>query len=355
MSARRAGAVLAAAAAAAMVASSVAPAADTPQPCAGKLLVTDPTGDAFVGFIGLAETPIPAGANVDVTGIFVNNIDGRVTFNIRVDNLDKTLGNGATANVYRLNYTVGTQTNYLQASVSATGVTYSYGHSDTTGLVRDGDAKGTFYEGKDGVIEIEVPTTHGGKPGAKWSAASLFTAYVRGNVNTQTDEAPDAGGDFSYSGAPCAAAGPTATPTPAGMGHPTGPTGPTGTPSPTDPTNPAATATPTATPAPGGSQPVTGPLRVTVAPLKLKAKKVKRVKKLAFAIRPSESMTDVKLTLKKKAKTLGSATVGDLQGQKVVKVKLRKKGLKKGRYAVVVTAKRPDGSPAAATFSLRVK
>lgn len=338
MTARRAAAALAAAAATALLASSAAPAADKPVPCAGKLLVTDPAGDAFVGFIGLAETPVPAGANVDITGVFVNSIDGRVTFNIRVDNLDKTVGDGATANVYRLNYTVGEQTNYLQATVSSSGVTYAYGHSDTAGLVKDGDAKGAFYEGKDGIIEIEVPATHGGKPGARWSAASLFTAYVRGNLNTQTDEAPDGGGDFAYGGTPCAAPGPEATPTPAG---PTGPTGPVGT------------ATPT--PTPSGSQPVTGPLRVTVAPLRLRAKKVKRIRRLAFSIRPSESMTDVRLALKRKARTLGRAKVGELQGQKVVRVKLRRKGLRKGRYQLIVTARRPDGSAAARRFALRVR
>ena len=208
-------------------------------------------------------------------------------------------------------------------------VAYTYGHLGTAGVEKDGDAKGAFYEGENGVIEIEVPPSHGGKPG-KWSDASLFSAYVRQQVNTQTDEAPDAGETFVYRGTTCQGGGPT------GPSGPTGPTGPA--PGPTGPVTPA-----------------TGPLRVTVTPLTFKAKRVKKVKKIAFNVRPSESMTGVVLALKKAKKTLGSAKIGELQGAKTVKVKLRKKGLKKGRYAVLVTAKRPTGATATKTFKVSMK
>ena len=51
----------AAAVTAALLAAPAASAADKPVPCNGKLLATDPAGDAYVGFVGLAETPAPAG------------------------------------------------------------------------------------------------------------------------------------------------------------------------------------------------------------------------------------------------------------------------------------------------------
>ncbi len=324
---------LVAAASAVIAVPLTASAADKPAPCQDKPQVTDPAGDAFVGFVGLFETPIPAGPNVDVTALFINSRDGKTTFNIQVDNLDKTVGSGATANVYRLNYGVGDATNYLQARVDSTGVAYSYGHSDTTGLVKDGDAKGAFHEGKDGVIEIEVPASHGGKPGTKWVDASLFTAYVRQSVNTQTDEAPDAA-TFNYNGAECAAGGPTGTP------------GPTGSPT------PGATPTPTASPTP---TPPAGPLKITAAPTTIKAKKVKKAKKVGFTLRPSETMTKLKIALKRGSKTLGKTKLATLQGAKTVVLKLKKKGLKKGRYTLAVTATRSDGSTGSAAIAVRVK
>jgi hypothetical protein len=338
MTFQRTAQILMTTAALALAAAGPASAADKPAPCNGKLLVTDPAGDAFVGFVGLVESPIAGGPNVDLTGIFVNNKDGRVTLNVVVDNLDKTVGAGATANVYRMNYDVGDASNYIQARVDATGaVAFTYGHLDTAGLVKDGDGKGAFYEGKDGVIEFEVPATHGGKPGTKWAGASLFSAYVRGSANTQTDEAPDGGGAFNYSGFTCPSSAP-----PAAQG-----------PAPAPPAPPAAPA-----PGSGPTQPAarpTGPLRVTVKPAVFRAAKVKKARKVAFSIRPGESMRDVTITLKRGSATLSTAKLASLQGERTVTLKLRGKGLKKGIYSLIVTAKRADGSTATATVKVRVK
>ncbi|MFP5371960.1 MAG: hypothetical protein ACLGI3_14600, partial [Actinomycetes bacterium] len=179
--------------------------------------------------------------------------------------------------------------------------------------------------------------THGGKPGTKWSEASLFTAYVRGGVNTQTDEAPDAGGVFSSNGASCP--GGAAAPPPA--------------PAPTDPA-PTAPAPPSGGPTAPATQP-SGALRISVAPTTLKARKVKRARRIAFNLRPSESMSSLVITFKKGSKRLGTAKLAQLQGAKKVALKLRKKGLKKGRYTLAITGKRPDGSTAAAKFVIRVK
>ena len=314
-----------------------AQAQEKPAPCSGKLLVSDPAGDAFVGFVGLVESPVPAGPNVDITGIFINSRDGRVTFNIQVAKLDKTVGQGATANVYRVNYDVGGASNYLQATVNSAGVAYSYGHSETSGLVKDGDAKGAFYEGESGVIEIEVPATHGGKTGTKWSGASLFTAYVRGNANTQTDEAPDAGGEFAYNGASCPSAEqPAPAPVPAPSPAPAPAPGPSPAPAPAPPAQPS------------------GPLKLTVKPTTLKASKVRKARRIAFSVRPSEKVTSLVATLKRGSKALAKTGAAELQGQRTLTFRL-KRPLKKGRYTLLFTAKRSDGSTGTVSIVVRVK
>ena len=131
---RRAGA---AAIAAAALAAPAASAAGKPVPCNGKLLATDPAGDAFVGFIGLAESPVPAGPNTDFTGLFINNFAGKHTVNYSIADLSTTVPPDATSIGYRINYEIGDVTNYLQVSIASAGtVTYSYGHSETGGLAR---------------------------------------------------------------------------------------------------------------------------------------------------------------------------------------------------------------------------
>ena len=336
--ARRAGAVAIAAAA---LAAPVASAADKPVPCNGKPLGTDPAGDAFVGFVGLVESPVPAGPNTDFTSVFINNADGKVIVNYTIADLTTTVPPDATAIGYRMNYDIGDVSNYLQVNIDSAGtVTYSYGHVETGGVVKDGDTTGALFEGKEGVISIVVPPTHGGKPGTKLAGIDIFSAYVRGRVNTQTDQMPDGDAELSYNGAACPGGSPTSPPPPSGQTPP--PSGGGGG----------------STPPPPSSQPPanpTAPLKVTAKPTKLSLKKIKKAKKATFSLSSSEELTNVAIAFQKGSKTVGSKKLAKLG--RTAKVALKLKGarkLKKGAYRLVVTGRRADGSTGSVIIKIRV-
>ena len=336
--ARRAGA---AALAAALLAAPAALAADKPVPCNGKPLGTDPAGDAFVGFVGLVESPVPAGPNTDFTSVFINSADGKVTVNYSIADLSTTVPPDATSIGYRMNYEVGAVTNYLQVSIDSAGtVAYSYGHSETSGLVKDGDTTGALFEGKEGVMSIVVPPTHGGKTGAKMAGIDIFSAYVRGRVNTQTDQMPDGDAELAYNGAECpkgATPPPASPPSGGGSDGGSGSSGGGSTPPPSSPPPASATA----------------PLKVTATPTKLKLKKIKKAKKATFSLSSSEELTNVAVAFQKGSKTIGSKRLAKLSSKAKVALKLKGK-LKKGAYRLVVTGRRADGSTGSVVIKIRV-
>jgi hypothetical protein len=321
----------------ACAAAAPAAAADKPVPCGGTV-ITDPAGDAKVGFIGLVESPVPGGANTDYTSLFLRTDGNKTTLNLQVVELTTAMPPDATAISYRLNYAFGEQTNYVQAVIASGGATtFTYGHSETSGLVKDGDTKGTLFEGKDGVISIDLPASHGGKAGSKLVGANAFSAYVRGAVNTQTD---DTGDDVDMTVPTCSGAEAPAAESPAG-------------------------AVPEA-PQPQPGQPQAGQpqaeqpqaakeFKLTAAPGAFKAKKVKKAKALSFTLSASEELTGVTAQFKKGSKVLGKGTLAKLGGSGKLAVKLAKKGLKKGKYALVVSGRRADGSTGSATITIAVK
>lgn len=326
----RRAAVMAAMAAAALAADPAA-AADKPVPCNGKPLATDPTGDAFVGFVGLAESPVPAGPNTDYTSLFINNVAGKHTVHFSVADLETTVPPDATAIVYRMNYEVGATTNYLQATIDSAGtVTYVYGHSETAGLVKDGDTTGALFEGPEGVIAIELPASHAGK----MSGIDVFSAYVRGRVNTQADQMPDGDSEASYNNALCPGG---ATPPPSGDGGGSTPP-PASSPPPSSP--------PSSQPSP------TAALTVTASPSKLKLKTVNKKRKAAFKLASKEDLSNVAIALRKGSKVVGSAKLARLGRSAKVTLKLKGK-LKKGAYSLVVTGRRADGSTGSVVIKIR--
>lgn len=305
-----------------------------PVPC-GPYLAEDPKGDAFVGFLGLAQTPVPAGANTDFTALFVRADAGKVTVNMQVADLSKTVPPDASAIVYRMFLDVGDAGNFVQARINPTGdPVYTYGHTGETGIVTDGNAKGALFEGPDGVIQIEVPASHGGKPGTKWEDIYLFSAYVRGAVNTQTDQIPDGDDRKTWNGTSCPEGGTTPEP-PANV--------------PTPPGQPPAT--PPANNPGSGSGAATGPLRIIVTPRKLKAKKVKR--SVAFKLNSEEELTNVTATFAKGRKKVGSGKLAKLAGPGKLTVRIKRK-LKKGTYKLKFAGRRADGSTGRLTVTIKV-
>lgn len=324
-----------AAALAVLTMGAMAPAAhaQAPTPCNG-LIKDDPQGDNTTYLLG-NDTSIPSEANGDMLGVFINRTEAKTTFNLQLLEVNKTIPAGAESLVYRIFYTSGGTSRYLETGVGLTGGDpyFEYGTFETT-FTKEGDATGMWHEGANGVISIDIPAEAGGT--AKWTETYMWPGYGRGAILTPTDYIPDGGeggSRISWNGNPC--------PTGAGLTPPPPMTAPT----PGAPQNPQ----------PGRPAVAQGPLKVTVRPTSLKAKKVKKARKLALKLETKEQLTNVVVTLKKGAKKLGTGKLASLTNISKLNLKLKKKGLKKGAYALQITAKRADGSTGAVTLKLRVK
>lgn len=311
-----------------------------PAPCTG-LQAQDAQGDAFVGFIGLFETPVAGAPQVDYKGLFFRRDGGKITLNAVMADLKKQVPPDASAVSWRLLYTQGDVQYYVQATLmaGAAEATFTYGHIENT-LVKDGDTKGAFFEGPDGVLQVEIPAAQGLKPDAKISDVYMFSAYVRGAVNTQTDQIPDGDARTKWTASEC----PSGQPEP-GSGPPPAPTTPVGS----DPNSP-----PPAAPInkPGsGSGAATGPLQIAVKPTALKAKKVKRSLTLALTCR--EALTNLTVQFKKGAKKLAAGKLAKCSGKGTIKLKIKAK-LKKGAHTFVFAGKRADTSSGRLTVKVKV-
>lgn len=297
-----------------------------PTPCVG-LSATDPAGDQKVGFAG-NFTPAPADARVDLTGLFFRSENGKVTMNYQLAQASKAPVPGTAGNGIRVLFDSPAD-KFIDIRITATGVTYRYGHFGDTGPVSDGDLKGEVFEGPNGVISVELVPDVGGKPGARLSG-STFSWYSTGALLASTDYIPDEPAAWKYNGASCAS-------------------GTTTQPSPAPP------AAPQPQPQPGSPQtkPL-GDLKMTVSPATLKARKLKKGKAIAFKLSTDEKLTNVTAAFKKGAKTFGTGRLATLDKTGTVKVKPRSKP-KKGVYQLVVNGKRSDGTNGAASLKVRVK
>jgi hypothetical protein len=323
---------LCALATAALVAALAVPAVaapDKPAPCDGKYLVNDPAGDQQFSEegVGLFATP----ENTDVLGYFYSVDGDKVAANIVVSNLDTTPMSGAQATRYRAYLTTGGVIHYVQALVSSSGATYTYGE-DFAGVsyTNDGDTTGTLFEGKNGIVQIVVPPDIGGKVGTALGATSATAGELMAPVPEeimlppfylQGDTAPDAAAD-----------GPTAHPAPCAAveaGGPTsGGTGQTGT-----------TTTPT----------------ISVKATAVSAKKASKKKSVTFTLSSSEALTSVTAKLKKGSTVVASGKLASLSDSAPIKLKLKQKKLKKGTYTLSVTGKSSSGAAVKATLKVKIK
>jgi hypothetical protein len=290
-------------------------AADKPAPCPGQKVVSDPTGDAFIGLAGLVTTPLPADPSVDLTKFwFYRDADGTTTANVSVANLTAGAPPPSLGLVYRFFYTAKSVDHYLEADIGPDGsATYDYGHIDTT-LTSDGSTTGTIVPGADGVVSIKIPAGAGGAEGIKFSGAYVITAYDEAAVIAATDFAPDGGNTSptSWDGAICGGA--------------------------------------------VGGAAASGDLQITVKPTSVKARAAKKgakAKKTTFKLTSTEQLTDVVAKLKKGKKVLGTAKLKTLAGDGKISFKL--KSLKKGKYTLAFTAKRADGTSGTLTVKVTAR
>jgi hypothetical protein len=311
------------AAAAAAIVSVPAGAADKPAPCAGYTL-TDKLGDQAFDATGLGLSSTKAQDNADITGLFFNFQGGKLTANIEIAKLDKTLPSPSDAQGgiwYYVVWSYQDQVHFVRAANrDGSTIDYASGTIDTdTGVYKTdpGAVTGAFYEGDKGVISIEVPAGVGGAAGQTLGLASATADYIQGaddqaGINNHVDTTPDsytsAPNGKNYKVAECGTGG-----GPTGPSGPTGPTGPTGG---TDTSLPFRAAN-------------------TIG----KAKKAKKGKTLKVKVRSTKPITKLSVTLKKsngKGKALATGKLKSLNGVGKLKLKLRKK-LKKGRYLLLAT------------------
>jgi methionine-rich copper-binding protein CopC len=297
-----------------MLAAAVAfsgPAAAAPTADCGNT-AKDPAGDNQNQTTGGETTP-----SLDLTEFFWRFTGGKVTANLRVAELTTAVQAPYTAHAYTIEFTVNKEPRLLTAVIDQAGqVGYQYGHPreiDSTDPAPsyEGDTTGTLHEGKDGVIEIEVPDAF--KPvGATFGAATIEARQYAGRTAVGIPAplifvAPIAdtmGGKSGFVGAPCAAPG---TPTV---------------------TVPIATAAPL----PAAAAP-----KLTVTAPKLVAKKVAKAKGFSVKLSTTAPLTAVTAQLKKGSKVVGKGSLKSLTGSGTLKVKVAKK-LKKGTYTLAFTA-----------------
>lgn len=326
------------AAAAAAVATAHAPGAArtqraAPTPCAGYL-ITDKAGDQAFDASGLGLSSAKAQPNADITGLFFDDQGGKLTANIEIAKLDKTLPSPTDAQGgiwYYVIYNYKGAVHFVRAALTATGVEYASGTIDTGSgtYTTDSDpVTGSFNEGDKGVVSIEVPAAAGGKEGETLGLATATADYIQGandqaGINNHVDTAPDnytsAPNGKNYTVAPCGSA-------------PTGPSGPTGPagPGPSGPSGP-----------PAGP----APLPFRAANVLGKAAKTGKGQVLTVQVRSTKPILRLAVTLKAATgtgATLAGGRLAQLNGTGKLKLTFKRK-LKKGRYELIATGT-ADGS-----------
>lgn len=333
----------------------LAPAAQAaaPEPCDGTLLVKDVAGDQVYKVNGNPappEFPAKPPANTDTTGLFFRSDEGKLTANIVISDLTKTLPQGFQAVRYRVYVTVGGAVRYLQALLTADGVEYSYGSQMVLPVYSfyyyDDDTKGAFHEGKNGVVQIEIPADIA-KAGTKMDAIAASIGML--TAGAMPEEGQTAGSYWAVDSAPDASTSTVKTDAPADCPPVVeAPAAETPAPVVQAPPVPAQIAA-----APLGAPfQANGDLRIAVAKTKLSSRKVKR--RLRMSLRTSERLTFVTIRLERGGDELGRLDLAELGGRKTLTMKLRRR-LARRAHTLVVSGTRADGTMATKRLRLEVK
>ena len=266
---------------------------------------------------------IPAGPNLDITGVFFRyDTDAEqktpVTVNIQVTDLSKDLPLGGSAASWYAEWTVADVIYYAKADLDDAGaITYDYGVDDPNlGLTSTGPTTGKFFEGPGGIVQIRVP-----QAGTKANDGSVLKESVAHASVTLpgllvfADNAPDAGTGKNYTVAQCPGAETTTPP-------------------------PATTST-------------VLPVKLITSSAKASKSKTKAGKSLSFKLQSTEQVTGLKATFKKGSTSYGTGKLATLNGNGTLKVKL-KKALKKGSYKLKLTGTTAGGARSA-TYAVKVK
>jgi hypothetical protein len=148
--------------------------------------------------------------------------DGRaaLTANIEVTDLDGSVPSALESQgglYYYVLYTLGGMQRFVKAVNRGDGdVTYWYGFLDPDSVPgsivynTEGETRGAFFEGPNGIVQVEIPDVAGGKPGVSFSGVLAHVDTITGlddyhGLNAHADVAPDGGTGRSYTVERCEA------------------------------------------------------------------------------------------------------------------------------------------------------
>lgn len=278
-------------------------------------------------------------ANMDITGFWFDTIGTRVTANLRIADLTKDLPPESTGANWYVLWTADDTPYFVtaQIEIGQSEPTYGWGVVEETpnGTLRDGqgDTAGAFFEGEEGVIQIDIPADAGGVNGKPFTAVSADTQSslgIPGVVSSLAEIDTAAGKPYTVGSCPEGEAPP---PPPAT-------------------TPPPATGGGTST----GREVAKGKLDVGVSKRLPRARAVKR--SLAVRLTSKKGVTGLDAALFKGAvsrnKVVAKGRKAKLGRRGTVKLRVSKK-LKKGAYTLYLVGNNADGTAADKTVKLRLK
>jgi hypothetical protein len=315
-----------------------------PQPDCHGIQVTDKAGDS-ANSLDSSQAGSPS-SDLTAGWITYDPGTGKSTANIRVAQLTAGEVDAPYDGIsWEFAFTAGKTARYIRGFQDIAGVTkFSWGEpraitDDQTAPRAGGPTTGKLFEGKDGVIQIDMPLKEMGiAPGAslkglalevrQWATLPAATPTLPVPFYSPApiyDTAAGKGMDLT----PCAAA-------PSGPLAPVAPIAPSG-------------------PAAAPASPATLDVKVTVP--KTTAKKLNRARKLTVSL--SGTASKLVATLKKGAlgpggKVVGSGKLASLKGTGKLVLKLRGK-LKKGTYRLDVAGRNADGRSASGAVGVKIR
>ena len=313
-----------------------------PTPDCHGIQVTDKAGDSHNTLPG-AEGQAGSPSSDLIAGFMTfDPASGKAAANIQVDQLTAAeVDDPFVAISWEFAFSVDNAARYVRAYQDRSGtVKYDWGEprpvdGDQTAPRIGGPTTGALFEGKGGVIHIEIPLTEMGiKPGATFKGLALevrqwasLPAAVPTTPLPLYSPAPiydDAGGKMNFTAGPCPE-------TPAPVLTPGSPSEPVAT--------PAAPAT----------------LNVKVTAPKLKARRLAKTRR--FAVKLSGTASDITAALHKgtaDGKVVGTGGLASLKGKGKLALKLKSKP-KKGKYVLTMAGRNADGRSAAGAIGIRVR
>jgi hypothetical protein len=264
----------------------------------------DPKGDAFDGNTLGAFT---ADDNEDIIAGWFKYDGTTVTANTQVVNLSQNVPSDASYLVYYFFYTSPKGPHYVSAQVNGDGKPVFMWGTVTTGQVTTyddvGPTKGKFFEGSEGVVQIELPvadTPAGATLKTPYAEVDRALDLVVNGLVSASDSAPDSQKGLDYAVGSCTDGG-------------------AATPAVTKKIAKAA-ALPLLLPGSLGS-----------------AKKASKAKAILIKVKAKGTVTNVKLTLANAAgKVVGTGSAAKVSGNGKIKLKL-KGAVKAGNYVLTAT------------------